>query len=112
MIRMGPNVRTEVVPGVSNSGRNSGSVSWKLYGTQLLHFGSFGRTEWRHQTSSGVASMGLPHLIDVLSRQTAAPCRTKTPHADTSGLPRRPSSRRKDRPGPLGSSSSSRCGNR
>ena len=70
---MGPNVRTEVVPGVSNSGRNSEFGDWKLYGTQLLHFGSFGRTEWRHHDFLWGRLDGAAHLIDVLSRQTGSP---------------------------------------
>ena len=73
VIRMGPNVRTEVVPGVSNSGRNSEFGDWKLYGTQLLHFGSFGRTEWRHHDFLWGRLDGAAHLIDVLSRQTGSP---------------------------------------
>jgi hypothetical protein len=62
VMRMGPDVPSPLVEPQRPLG------AWKLYGTQLGHFGAFGRPEWRAADFVWGRLDGAAHLIRVLAR--------------------------------------------
>ncbi|GAA2521048.1 DUF3376 domain-containing protein [Winogradskya humida] len=72
VVRMGPDVESPVVPG--NPDRRP-LGSWKLYGTQLGHFGAFGEADWRRHDFLWGRLDGAAHLIRALARVSGSPLR-------------------------------------
>ncbi|NHC15218.1 patatin-like protein [Motilibacter deserti] len=77
-LRLGPDVRSPLVPGDDNT-VDADPGPRKLWGTQLLHFGAFGRAQWRQQDwlwgrLDGAAHLArlLDHASDAAERPTVA----------------------------------------
>jgi len=76
-IRMGPDVECPVIeaPPLPGKLQPRPMGAWKLYGTQLGHFGSFGRPRWREHDFVWGRLDGAAHLVRVLSRCSGSPLR-------------------------------------
>jgi predicted acylesterase/phospholipase RssA len=77
LVRMGPDVDSPGIqpPPLAGEDQPRPFGDWKLYGTQLDHFGAFGRPEWRAHDHLWGRLDGAAHLVRVLSRDTDSPLR-------------------------------------
>ena len=69
LVRMGPDVACPALP--SSNGSDWGGEQ-KLYGRQLMHFGAFGRGEWRRHDYVWGRLDGAAHLVRLLDACTDA----------------------------------------
>jgi hypothetical protein len=72
--RFGPDVASPLISGVIGPGDATPRPlsDWKLWGTQVNHFGAFGRARWREQDWLWGRLDGAAHLVRVLARSSRA----------------------------------------
>lgn len=84
VVHLGPDIDSPVVPSVAGpadvSPRPLGA--WKLWGTQLGHFGAFGRTEWRMDDWLWGRLDGVAHLVRIVDQACGDDCDVRADTAD------------------------------
>ncbi|NHC44389.1 DUF3376 domain-containing protein [Motilibacter aurantiacus] len=80
-LRLGPDVESPVVPGPVDPSLEPDPGPRKLWGTQLLHFGAFGRPEWRQQDWLWGRLDGAAHLARMLVHASDAAGPSAVPEA-------------------------------
>ena len=68
VVHMGPDVDSPVVPDAQAADETGPRPlgAWKLWGTQLNHFGAFGKTDWRRQDWVWGRLDGAAHLARII----------------------------------------------